>query len=185
MINEIKEELNESMSKSIDSLKYQLTKVRTGRASASVLDGVSVDYYGAPTPVNQVGQVSTPEARLLQIQPFDKTMINEIERSIINANLGLTPTNDGNLIRIQFPALTEERRKEQVKEIKKLGEDAKIAIRNARRDGNEAIKKAEKAKELSEDDSKKYQDEVQKVTDKYVAEVDTIVETKEKEVLSV
>ena len=112
-------------------------------------------------------------------------MINEIERSIINANLGLTPTNDGNLIRIQFPALTEERRKEQVKEIKKLGEDAKIAIRNARRDGNEAIKKAEKAKELSEDDSKKYQDEVQKVTDKYVAEVDTIVETKEKEVLSV
>lgn len=185
MINEIKEELNESMSKSIDSLKYQLTKVRTGRASASVLDGVSVDYYGAPTPVNQVGQVSTPEARLLQIQPFDKTMISEIERSIINANLGLTPTNDGNLIRIQFPALTEERRKEQVKEIKKLGEDAKIAIRNARRDGNEAIKKAEKAKELSEDDSKKYQDEVQKVTDKYVAEVDTIVETKEKEVLSV
>ncbi len=185
MINEIKEELNESMTKSIDSLKYQLTKVRTGRASASVLDGVSVDYYGAPTPVNQVGQVSTPEARLLQIQPFDKTMINEIERSIINANLGLTPTNDGNLIRIQFPALTEERRKEQVKEIKKLGEDAKIAIRNARRDGNEAIKKAEKAKELSEDDSKKYQDEVQKVTDKYVAEVDTIVETKEKEVLSV
>ncbi|MEE3080189.1 MAG: ribosome recycling factor [Bdellovibrionota bacterium] len=185
MINEIKEELNESMTKSIDSLKYQLTKVRTGRASASVLDGVSVDYYGAPTPVNQVGQVSTPEARLLQIQPFDKTMISEIERSIINANLGLTPTNDGNLIRIQFPALTEERRKEQVKEIKKLGEDAKIAIRNARRDGNEAIKKAEKAKELSEDDSKKYQDEVQKVTDKYVAEVDTIVETKEKEVLSV
>lgn len=185
MINEIKEELNESMTKSIDSLKYQLTKVRTGRASASVLDGVSVDYYGAPTPVNQVGQVSTPEARLLQIQPFDKTMISEIERSIINANLGLTPTNDGNLIRIQFPALTEERRKEQVKEIKKLGEDAKIAIRNARRDGNEAIKKAEKAKELSEDDSKKYQDEVQKVTDKYVAEVDTIVDTKEKEVLSV
>ena len=185
MINEIKEELNESMTKSIDSLKYQLTKVRTGRASASVLDGVSVDYYGAPTPVNQVGQVSTPEARLLQIQPFDKTMINEIERSIINANLGLTPTNDGNLIRIQFPALTEERRKEQVKEIKKLGEDAKIAIRNARRDGNEALKKSEKAKELSEDDSKKYQDEVQKVTDKYVAEVDTIVETKEKEVLSV
>ena len=185
MINEIKEELNESMSKSIDSLKYQLTKVRTGRASANVLDGVSVDYYGAPTPVNQVGQVSTPEARLLQIQPFDKTMINEIERSIINANLGLTPTNDGNLIRIQFPALTEERRKEQVKEIKKLGEDAKIAIRNARRDGNEAIKKAEKAKELSEDDSKKYQDEVQKVTDKYVSEVDTIVEGKEKEVLSV
>ena len=185
MINEVKEDLKESMNKSIDSLKYQLTKVRTGRASASVLDGVSVDYYGAPTPVNQVGQVSTPEARLLQIQPFDKTLISEIERSIINANLGLTPTNDGNLIRIQFPALTEDRRKEQVKEIKKLGEDAKIAIRNARRDGNEVIKKAEKSKELSEDDSKKYQDEVQKITDKFVSDVDVIVESKEKEVLSV
>ncbi len=185
MIKEVKQELNESMSKSIDSLKYQLTKVRTGRASASVLDGVSVDYYGSPTPVNQVGQISTPEARLLQIQPFDKTLISEIERSIINANLGLTPTNDGNLIRIQFPALTEERRKEQVREIKKLGEDAKIAIRNARRDGNELIKKAEKAKDLSEDDSKKYQDEVQKVTDDFVSEVDKIIEAKEKEVLSV
>ena len=185
MIGEIKEELNESMNKAIDSLKYQLTKVRTGRASANVLDGVTVDYYGSPTPVNQVGQVSTPEARLLQIQPFDKTLINDIERAIINANLGLTPTNDGNLIRIQFPALTEERRKEQVREIKKLGEDAKISIRNARRDGNEIIKKAEKSKDLSEDDSKKYQDEVQKVTDKFVTDVDTIVEAKEKEVLSV
>ncbi len=185
MIQDVKNQLKEQMSKSIDSLKYQLTKVRTGRASASVLDGVSVDYYGALTPVNQVGQVSTPEARLLQIQPFDKTLIPEIERSIINANLGLTPTNDGNLIRIQFPALTEDRRKEQVKEIKKLGEDAKIAIRNARRDGNEDIKKAEKAKEISEDDSKKFQEEVQKVTDGFVKDVDQIIGTKEKELLTV
>lgn len=185
MIEEIKSQLDESMSKSIDSLKHQLTKVRTGRASASVLDGVSVDYYGSPTPVNQVGQVSTPEARLLQIQPFDKTLIPEIEKSIINANLGLTPTNDGNLIRIQFPALTEERRKEQVKEIKKLGEDTKVAIRNARRDGNDKVKKAEKAKEISEDDSKKFQGDIQTVTDKFVKDVDVIIEAKEKELLTV
>lgn len=185
MIQDVKTQLKEQMSKSIDSLKYQLTKVRTGRASASVLDGVNVDYYGAPTPVNQVGQVSTPEARLLQIQPFDKTLIPEIERSIINANLGLTPTNDGNLIRIQFPALTEDRRKEQVKEIKKFGEDAKIAIRNARRDGNEVIKKAEKGKEISEDDSKKFQEEVQKVTDGFVKDVDGIIDAKEQELLTV
>jgi len=185
MIEEIKQNLDVAMSKSIDSLKHQLTKVRTGRASASVLDGVTVDYYGSPTPVNQVGQVSTPEARLLQIQPFDKTLISEIEKSIINANLGLTPSNDGNLIRIQFPALTEERRKEQVKEIKKLGEDTKIAIRNARRDGNDEVKKAEKAKEISEDDSKKYQTEIQTVTDKFVKEVDGIIEKKEQELLTV
>ncbi|MFG1493890.1 ribosome recycling factor [Halobacteriovorax sp. GFR7] len=184
MINEIKSSLETGMSKSIDSLKHQLTKIRTGRASASVLDGVTVDYYGSPTPVNQVGQVSTPEARLLQIQPFDKTLISEIEKSIINANLGLNPSNDGNLIRIAFPALTEQTRKEQVKEIKKIGEDSKIAIRNIRRDGNEVVKKAEKAKEISEDDSKKYQTEIQTVTDKYTKQVDEIIAAKEKELLT-
>ncbi len=184
MINEIKASLESDMSKAIDSLKHQLTKVRTGRASASVLDGVTVDYYGSPTPVNQVGQISTPEARLLQIQPFDKTLISEIEKSIINANLGLNPSNDGNLIRIAFPALTEETRRDQVKEIKKIGEDSKIQIRNARRDGNETIKKAEKDKEISEDDSKKFQAEVQTVTDKYTKQVDEIVAGKEKELLT-
>lgn len=185
MIDEIKNTLNVSMSKSIESLKNQLTKVRTGRASATVLDGVSVDYYGAMTPVNQVGQVSTPEARFLQIQPFDKTLIAAIEKAILGANLGLTPSNDGNVIRIPFPSLTEERRKEQVREIKKIGEDARISVRNARRDQNEVIKKAEKAKELSEDESKKYQAEVQTVTDKYIKQVDEIVEAKEKELLSI
>ena len=185
MIDEIKVKLDEQMTKAIESLKYQLTKVRTGRASASVLDGVSVDYYGAPTPINQVGQISTPEARLLQIQPFDKTLISEIEKAIINSNLGLTPSNDGNLIRIPFPALTEDRRKEQVKEVKKLGEDAKIAIRNSRRDQNEVVKKAEKAKEISEDDSKKHQAEIQKITDGYVAQVDKIITAKESELLTV
>ena len=185
MMNEIKPALEAGMSKAVDALKYQLTKIRTGRASANVLDGVTVDYYGSPTPVNQVGQVSTPEARLLQIQPFDKSMIAAIEKAILGANLGLTPSNDGNLIRIPFPALTEERRKEQVREIKKIGEDARIAVRNARRDQNDLVKKTEKAKEISEDESKKFQDEIQKITDKFIAEIDKIVETKEKELMSV
>jgi ribosome recycling factor len=173
------------MGKAIQSLKNQYTKVRTGRASANVLDGVMVDYYGSPTPIKQVGQISTPEARLLQIQPFDKTLIAEIEKSIINANLGLTPNNDGNFIRIQFPALTEDKRKDLVKQVKKMGEDAKIAIRNARRDQNEVVKKAEKGKDISEDDSKKFQEEIQKVTDKYVKDVDEIVTQKEKELMTV
>lgn len=182
-MDEIKPALEADMSKAIESLKYQLTKVRTGRASASVLDGVQVDYYGAPTPVVQVGQVSTPEARLLQIQPFDKSMIAAIEKAIMGANLGLTPSNDGNLIRIPFPALTEDRRKDQVKEVKKLGEDARISIRNARREQNDVVKKAEKDKSISEDDSKKFQAEIQTVTDKYIKQVDDIIDKKEKELL--
>lgn len=185
MIDEIKKELAQSMSKSITSMQGQLAKVRTGRASASVLDGVMVDYYGSPTPIKGVGQISTPEARLLQIQPFDKSLISEIEKSIINANLGLTPSNDGNFIRIQFPALTEDKRKDLVKQVKKMGEDAKVAIRNSRRDKNEEVKKAEKAKDISEDDSKKFQDEIQKITDKYVQEVDDVIAIKEKELLTV
>jgi len=185
MIDEIIMELEDSMEKSLASLKNSLSKVRTGRASANVLDGVSVDYYGSQTPIAQVGNVSTPEARLLQIQPFDKTMIQDIEKAILGANLGLTPSNDGNLIRIPFPALTEERRKDQVKDIKKFGEDSKIAMRNARRDQNDVVKKAEKDKEVSEDDSKKFQEQIQKVIDKYVSKVDEIMEAKEKEILSV
>lgn len=185
MIDVIKKELEASMAKALESLKYQLTKIRTGRASANVLDGVNVDYYGTATAVKQVGQISTPEARLLQIQPFDKSLIAAIEKAILGANLGLTPSNDGNLIRIPFPALTEERRKEQVKEIKKFGEEAKIAIRNARRDQNEVVKKAEKDKDVSEDDSKKYQTEIQTITDKFVKDVDKVIEAKEKELLTV
>jgi ribosome recycling factor len=185
MIEEIKLELDESMSKAIKSLQSNLTKVRTGRASASVLDGVSVDYYGSPTPIKQVGQISTPEARLLQIQPFDKTIISEIEKSIINANLGLNPSNDGNLIRIQFPALTEDKRKDLVKQVKKMGEDAKIVIRNSRRDQNEQVKKAEKDKNITEDDVKKFSDEIQKVTDKFIKDVDGTISAKEKELLTV
>ncbi|MCT4643330.1 MAG: ribosome recycling factor [Bacteriovoracaceae bacterium] len=185
MMDEIKVKLEEGMTKSIKSLQHQFTRVRTGRASASVLDGVSVDYYGTPTPIKQVGQISTPEARLLQIQPFDKTLIGEIEKAIINANLGLTPGNDGNFIRIQFPALTEETRKDLVKQIKKHGEDAKVSIRNVRREQNDVVKKAEKAKEITEDDVKNFLDQIQKITDKFIAEVDTIVTAKEKDLMTV
>jgi len=185
MIDQIKTVLNEEMEKSIVKLSGQLLKVRTGRANPAVLDRVSVDYYGAATPLNQVGQMSTPEARLLQIQPFDKSLISEIEKAIINANLGLTPSNDGNLIRIVFPALTEDKRKELVKSVKKMGEETKIAIRNHRRDQNETVKKAEKAKEITEDDTKKFQGEIQKVTDTFVSKVDDVISAKEKELMTI
>lgn len=185
MIDQITKAIEDSMGKTIKSLQHQLTKVRTGRASANVLDGVMVDYYGTPTAIKQVGQISTPEARLLQIQPFDKGLISEIEKAIINANLGVTPSNDGNFIRIPFPALTEEKRKDLVKQVKKMGEDAKVAIRNIRRDQNDNVKKSEKNKEISEDDSKKFQAEIQKVTDKFIKDVDDTINAKEKELLTV
>jgi ribosome recycling factor len=185
MINELKSEMEVSLVKGMDLLKKQLTKVRTGRASTNVLDGIMVDYYGSPTPIAQAGQVSTPEARLLQIQPFDKTMIAAIEKAILTSNLNLTPSNDGNLIRIPFPALTEDKRKDIVKDVKKLGEDAKINIRNKRRDQNDKIKNAEKEKEIGEDESKKFQAEIQKITDVFVKDVDSIIDSKEKEVLTV
>ncbi|MGE3608963.1 MAG: ribosome recycling factor [Bacteriovoracaceae bacterium] len=185
MMKELKPILDDHMSKAIKSLQNQMTKVRTGRATASVLDGIMVDYYGTPTPIKNVGQISTPEARLLQIQPFDKTLIPAIEKAILGANIGLTPGNDGNLIRIQFPALTEDKRKAFVKDVKKLGEDAKVAVRNIRRDQNDKVKAAEKDKKISEDESKKVQEEIQKITDNYIKEVDKIVEAKEKELLTV
>ena len=185
LMEEVNRNLEQALGQVIQSLVNQLSRVRTGRASASLLDNVKVEYYGTPTPLNQMGQISTPEARLLQIQPFDKQMINEIEKSILSSNLGVTPSNDGNLIRIPFPALTEERRKEQVKEVKKYGEDSKISIRNIRRDKNDVVKKSEKNKELSEDDSKKYQGEIQKVTDGFISKIDVIILEKEKELLKV
>jgi ribosome recycling factor len=185
MMKDVKATLEDQMKKTIASLQTQLSKVRTGRASPNVLDGIMVDYYGSPTPMKQVGQISTPEARVLQIQPFDKTLIPQIEKAILAANIGITPANDGNFIRITFPALTEDKRKLLVKDVKKLGEDAKVAIRNARRDQNDKVKKAEKDKTVSEDESKKIQDEVQKVTDNYTKEVDKVVDAKEKEVMTV
>lgn len=185
MIKEIKPILEDSMSKAIKSLQNQMSKVRTGRATAAVLDGISADYYGSATPIKSLGQISTPEARLLQIQPFDKSAIPAIEKAILAANIGLTPGNDGNFIRIQFPALTEDKRKAFVKDVKKLGEDAKVAIRNIRRDQNDKVKAAEKDKKVSEDESKKIQEEIQKITDNYIKEVDKVVEAKEKELLTV
>jgi len=185
MLNDIKKALEEHMKKTLSSLTNQLSKVRTGRASPNVLDGIMVDYYGTPTPIKQVGQISTPEARMLQIQPFDKSLIGAIEKSILAANIGITPANDGNFIRISFPALTEDKRKLLVKDVKKLGEDAKVAIRNVRRDQNDKVKKSEKDKVISEDESKKLQDEVQKITDNFIKEVDKLVEAKEKEVMTV
>ena len=185
MMKELKPILEDHMNKAIKSLQNQMSKVRTGRATASVLDGISADYYGTPTPVKNLGQVSTPEARLLQIQPFDKSAISAIEKAIFAANIGLTPGNDGNFIRIQFPALTEEKRKAFVKDVKKIGEDTKVAIRNIRRDQNEKVKSSEKDKKISEDESKKIQEEIQKITDNFIKEVDKVVEAKEKELLTV
>jgi ribosome recycling factor len=173
------------MNKAIKSLQTQISKVRTGRATANVLDGIMADYYGTPTPIKNMGQISTPEARLLQIQPFDKTLISAIEKAILGANIGLTPGNDGNFIRISFPALTEDKRKAFVKDVKKLGEDAKVAIRNVRRDQNDKVKASEKTKTISEDESKKIQEEIQKITDNFIKDVDKIVEAKEKELLTV
>lgn len=185
MMKELKPILDDQMNKAIKSLQNQMSKVRTGRATANVLDGIMADYYGTPTPIKNLGQISTPEARLLQIQPFDKTAIAAIEKAILAANIGLTPGNDGNFIRISFPALTEDKRKAFVKDVKKLGEDAKVAIRNIRRDQNEKVKGAEKDKKVSEDESKKIQEEIQKITDNFIKEVDKVVEAKEKELLTV
>jgi len=185
MLAQLKPALEEQMKKAIASLQHQISKVRTGRATAAVLDGIVADYYGSATPIKNMGQISTPEARLLQIQPFDKTLIGAIEKAILGANIGLTPGNDGNIIRIQFPALTEDKRKAFVKDVKKMGEDAKVQIRNVRREQNDKVKAAEKDKKVSEDESKKIQDEIQKITDNYIKEVDKVVEAKEKELLTV
>ena len=185
MFAAIKSEMEQASKKIIDGLKNQFGKVRSGRASPSFLDGVMVDYYGNPTPIKQVGQISTPEARLLQIQPFDKTTIAAIEKAILGANLGVTPGNDGNLIRIPFPALTEEKRKDFVKQVKKMTEDSKVQIRNIRRDQNEKVKKLEKDKKISEDESKKFQKDVQDITDNYIKKLDEALKLKEDELMTV
>ncbi len=176
------EQANQS---AIKSLKDHLIKVRTGRANVSLLDGVMVDYYGTPTPLKQVANLSTPDARTIQVQAWEGSLLPAIEKAIIGANLGLTPMNDGKLVRVPVPPLTEERRKDLVKQCKKMGEEAKVAIRNNRRDANEALKKKEKDKQISEDENKRAQEEVQKKTDLSVAEVDKILADKEKEILTI
>ena len=173
------------MDKTIESLKHEFANVRTGRAHTSLLDSVMVDYYGAPTPVNQVANVSAPDPRMILIAPWDKTMIGAIEKAILTSDLGLNPNNDGDSIRLAIPQLTEERRKELVKVVSKKAEDAKVAIRNIRRDANDAIKKEEKAKTITEDVSKDGQDQVQKLTDKKIKLIDELRDIKEKDVMSV
>jgi ribosome recycling factor len=185
MSNAIIDNMSVAMDKSLSALKTDLGKVRTGRASTSLLDPVQVDYYGSATPLSQVANVTTPDARTIQIAPWENSMLGAIEKSILAANVGLTPQSDGKVIRINVPAMTEERRKEMVKLIKKMGEDAKVAIRNLRRDGNEEVKKAEKAKTLSEDEAKKVTDLVQKKTDDKVGEVDKLVAAKEKDIMTI
>ncbi|MGW9607515.1 ribosome recycling factor, partial [Heyndrickxia sporothermodurans] len=158
----------DKMSKAISAYTRELSSIRAGRASASLLDRIVVDYYGAPTPVNQLASVSVPEARLLVIQPYDKSIVSDIEKAILKSDLGLTPNNDGTLIRLAIPALTEERRKELVKQVKKEAEVAKVGIRNIRRDANDELKKLEKNGEISEDDLRGYSDDVQKITDEHI-----------------
>ena len=183
MIEETYEETRDRMSKSIAALKGEIKRIRTGRASASLLDGIRADYYGTPTPLNQMASVSVPESRLMVIQPWDVTAIKEIEKAILKSDLGLTPSNDGKIIRISIPPLSEERRKQLAKALHKTCEDYKVAIRNIRRDSNELIKGFKKDGDIAEDDAFKAQDEIQKITDEYIKQVDEIYKEKEKEIL--
>lgn len=183
MIDDIFEETKESMGKSLEALKRELNRVRTGRASLSILDGIKVDYYGTLTPLNQMATLAVPESRLITIQPWDVSVIKDIEKAILKSDLGLTPANDGKIIRISIPPLTEERRKELVKVIHKTCEDYKVSVRNARRDSNDLLKSLKKDGDITEDDAFKSQDEVQKITDEHIKLIDEYYKEKEKEIL--
>ncbi len=184
-MEEIKSTATESMEKSIASLQSELKKVRTGRAQVSMLDSVMVDYYGTPSPLSQVASVSCPDAKSFLISPWEANILRDIEAAIIKSNLGMSPQNDGKSVRLKLPELTEERRKDLVKNIKKIIEDAKVSIRMARRDGNDTLKKMQKDKEISEDDQKKGMADLQKITDDYIKKVDDIGSDKEKELLTI
>ena len=175
----------EKMSKCLAALERELTTVRAGRANPHILDKIKVDYYGTPTSLQQVANISVPEARMIQIQPWEASLIKDIEKAILVSDLGLTPNNDGKTIRLVFPELTEDRRKELAKDIKKKGDNAKVAIRNIRRDANDAIKKENKAGDISDDEAKNSEDEIQKITDKYIAMIDSAIDDKTKEILTV
>ncbi len=185
MINDVVQETKERMGKSEKAFEKELTKVRTGRASQAILDGVLVDYYGTQTPLPQMATVSIPESRLITVKPWDVSVINEVEKAILKANLGLTPSNDGKLIRISIPPLTEDRRKEIAKSVAKICEEYKVAVRNIRRDSNEMLKELQKEGDISEDDSFKGQKLVQDVTDETIKTLDRIFAAKEKEILEV
>ena len=183
MLNSTYSETRERMGKSIDALENELKRVRTGRASLNILDGIRVDYYGTQTPLNQMASLSVPESRLIVIQPWDATVIKDIEKALLKSDLGLTPSSDGKLIRLAIPPLTEERRKELVKVISKMCEDYKVAVRNIRRDSNEFLKMAKKESDISEDDLFKGQDQIQEITNEYVKRIDDIFKEKETEIL--
>lgn len=177
--------LEEKMQKSCASLDSEYGTIRAGRANPNLLNKIMVEYYGVPTPMQQVGNISVPEARIIMISPWEKSLLKDIERAILGSDLGITPTNDGSSIRLVFPELTEERRKELVKDIKKKAENAKVAVRNIRRDGMDSLKKKEKASEITEDELKEGETKIQKLTDKYVGEIDKLAEVKSKEILTV
>lgn len=175
----------EKMKKSLANLEDEYVAIRAGRANPRILDRIQVDYYGTPSPLQSVANISVPEARMIQIQPWDASLIKDIEKAILSFDLGLTPANDGKVIRLVFPELTEERRKELVKDVKKKGEEAKVAIRNIRRDANDMVKKESKANEISEDEQKQMEDRIQKLTDQYVAKIDSAIDAKSNEVMTV
>jgi len=183
MIDSIYQETRDSMGKSVEALKTELNRLRTGRASLSILDGIKVDYYGTLTPLNQMATLAVPESRLMTIQPWDASVIKDIEKAILKSDLGLTPSSDGKIIRISIPQLTEERRKDLVKVVHKVCEEYKVSVRNYRRDANDLLKSMKKESEVSEDDAFKAQDQVQKITDEYIKLVDECYQEKEKEIL--
>ncbi|MEJ5227974.1 ribosome recycling factor [Thermodesulfovibrio sp.] len=185
MMQEFKKKANEKMTHAVEVFKKDLSTFRTGRASLSILDNIKVDYYGSMVPLNQVATLGIPEPRMITIQPWEQRMIGEIEKAIMKSDLGLTPINDGKTIKINIPPLTEERRKQLVKVVKKRAEEARVAIRNIRRDIIEEIKKAEKDKKLSEDESRRAQDEIQKITNSFIEKIDQLLEQKEKEIMEV
>jgi len=185
MIPELKKTTEQKMQKSLEALKNDLGKIRTGRAHTGILDHVQVDYYGSPVPLSQVANVTLLDARTIGVQPWEKNMIGKVEKAIRDADLGLNPSTMGEIIRVPTPPLTEERRKELIKVVKNEGEDAKVAVRNLRRDANNTLKDALKKKEVSEDDERRAQDEIQKLTDRYVAEVDKLLADKEKDLMAI
>ena len=185
MVDDVFHDTEHKMERSLAALRKDLSRIRTGRASLALLEGITVDYYGTPTPLNQVATLAVPESRLITIQPWDKAQLGLIEKSIQRSDLGLTPINDGKIIRLAIPPLTAERRKDLVKQVKKTGEEAKIALRNVRREGNDALREREKAKQISEDDWRRSQEQMQKLTDRYIAQVDDILSAKEHEILEV
>ena len=184
-MKELEKKLQAQMDKTIEALKYEFSTIRAGRANAQMLDKIRVDYYGTPTPINQIGSISVPEPRTLVINPSDKSAMKEIEKAIMNSDLGLNPTNDGDVIRLNVPALTEERRVELTKKAKKAAEEFKVRIRNERRDANDKLKKMQKDGEITEDELKRGQEDVQKLTDKYIKEIDSLLAVKEKDIMAV